>query len=123
MWRDSAYILDMLLAARKARDFTEGVAWEQFRRDELVQNAVMRQIQIIGEAARCVSGEYQSEHAEVPWRDIISLRNRLVHEYFRILPRRVWDVVEKDIPKLIRVLEGLVPPENQAEASAIEDPD
>lgn len=43
------------------------------------------------------------------------MRNRLVHEYFRILPRRVWDVVEKDIPKLIEVLESLVPEENEGE--------
>ncbi len=115
MWRDDAYVLDMLLAARKVLEFTEGVDWVRFQRDELVQNAVMRQIQIIGEAARMVSPEYQREHPEVPWRDIVGMRNRLVHEYFRILPSRVWDVVEKHIPALIRLLEPLVPPE-QADA-------
>lgn len=111
MWRDDAYVLDMLLAARKVLEFTEGVDWEQFSRDELVQNAVMRQIQIIGEAARNVSSGYRGSHGEVPWADIVGMRNRLVHEYFRILPRRVWDVVEKDIPGLIKVIEPLVPPE------------
>lgn len=109
MWRDDAYVLDMLLAARKTLEFARGVAWEQFKRDELVQNAVMRQIQIIGEAAGRVSSEYQDHHGEVPWREMVGMRNRLVHEYFRILPRRVWDVVEKDIPRLIEVLEPLVP--------------
>ena len=92
MWRDDAYVLDMLLAARKVLEFTKGVDWVRFQREELVQNAVMRQIQIIGEAARMVSPEYQSEHPEVPWRDMVGMRNRLVHEYFRILPDRVWDV-------------------------------
>jgi len=115
MWRDDAYILDMLLAGRKVREFMEGVHWEQFSRDELVQNAVMRQIQIIGEAARSVSEECQSKHTSVPWRDIIGMRNRLVHEYFRILPRRVWDVAEKSIPELILMLEPLVPDESGAE--------
>ena len=115
MRRDDAYILDMLLAARKVLEFTEEVDWERFSRDELVQNAVMRQIQIVGEAAHSVSPGYQSEHAHVPWPEIIGMRNRLVHEYFRILPRRVWDVVEKDIPRLIQVLEPLVPDENEAE--------
>jgi uncharacterized protein with HEPN domain len=115
MWRDDAYILDMLLAARKVLEFAQGVSWEQFRRDELVQNAVMRQIQIIGEAAGKVSAGYQGEHADVPWRDIIGMRNRLVHEYFRILPRRVWDVVEKDIPQLIESLEPLVPEDKEGE--------
>ena len=109
MWRDDAYVLDMLLAARKVLEFTEDIGWDRFQRDDLVQNAVMRQIQIIGEAARKISPEYQEDHPEVPWRDIVGMRNRLVHEYFRILPRRVWDVVEKDIPELIRIVEPLVP--------------
>jgi len=109
MWRDDAYVLDMLLAARKVLEFTKDIEWERFQRDDLVQNAVMRQIQIIGEAARKISPEYQGDHPEVPWRDIVGMRNRLVHEYFRILPRRVWDVVQKDIPQLIRIVEPLVP--------------
>jgi uncharacterized protein with HEPN domain len=112
MWRDDAYVLDMLLAARKVLEFTKGVDWVRFERDELVQNAVMRQIQIIGEAARRVSPEYQSEHPEVPWREMVGMRNRLVHEYFRILPGRVWDVVEKHIPPLVQLLESLVPPDD-----------
>jgi uncharacterized protein with HEPN domain len=111
MWRDDAYLLDMLLAARKVRDFTQSTTGEQFQADELMQNGVMRQIQIIGEAARKVSLQYQQEHREIRWQEIIGMRNRLVHEYFRIIPERVWDVVEKDIPKLIRLIEPLVPPD------------
>ncbi len=113
MWRDDAYVLDMLLAARKVLEFTRNVDWVQFKRDELIQNAVMHQIQIIGEAASKVSPEYQSDHPDVPWRDMVGMRNRLVHEYFRILPGRVWDVVEKHIPKLVELLEPLVPPEDE----------
>ena len=52
MWRDDAYLLDMLLAARKVCQFTQNVTWKQFKADELLQNGVTRQIQIIGEAAR-----------------------------------------------------------------------
>ena len=111
MWRDDAYLLDMLLAGQKVLSFTQDVSWEQFQSDELVQNAVMRQIQIIGEAARKVSSECQQAHPEIPWQGIIGMRHRLVHEYFRIIPERVWDVVEKDIPELIRLIEPLVPPE------------
>jgi uncharacterized protein with HEPN domain len=111
MWRDDAYLLDMLLAARKVQNFTQAVSWEQFQGDELTQNAVMRQIQIIGEAARKVSSQYQREHPEISWQAIIGMRHRLVHEYFRIIPERVWDVVEKDIPELIRLIEPLVPPD------------
>ena len=115
MWRDDAYVLDMLLAARKVLEFTRGVTGERFERDDLIQNAVMRQIQIIGEAARRISPEYQIAHPEVPWKDVIGMRNRLVYEYFRILPGRVWDVVEKHIPDLVQLLDPLVPPEDTGE--------
>jgi len=67
MWRDDAYLLDMLLATRKVQQFTQGVTWNQFRGDELLQNAVMRLIQIVGEAARKVSPEFKQAHPEIPW--------------------------------------------------------
>lgn len=116
MWRDDAYLLDMLLAARKVIEFTRDITWERFKYDDLVQNAVMRQIQIIGEAARKVSNDYQREHPEIPWQEIIGMRNRLVHEYFRIIPKRVWDVVDKDISQLIRLIEPLVPPDDSSDS-------
>jgi uncharacterized protein with HEPN domain len=116
MWRDDAYMLDMLLAARKVENFTRGVDWEKFKGDDLLQNAVMRQIQIIGEAARKISQQYKDSHPEIPWQMIIGMRNRLVHEYFDIIPERVWDVVEKDIPELIQLIESLVPPDESSKA-------
>ena len=111
MWRDEAYVLDMLLAARKVRRFTRGVTETQFYADELRQQAVMHLIQIIGEAARKVSAEYEQAHPEIPWRLMVGMRNRLVHEYFRIDLGKVWEVVEKDLPALIPLLEALVPSE------------
>ena len=111
MWRDDAYMLDMLLAARKVQSYTRNINWERFRDDDLIQNAVMHQIQIIGEAARKISRQYKDAHSEIPWQMIIGMRNRLVHEYFDIIPERVWDVVEKDIPELIRLIEPFVPPD------------
>jgi len=111
MWRDDAYMLDMLLAARKVQSYTRNVNWERFRDEDLIQNAVMHQIQIIGEAARKISRQYRDAHSEIPWQMIIGMRNRLVHEYFDIIPERVWDVVDRDIPELIRLIEPLVPPD------------
>jgi uncharacterized protein with HEPN domain len=115
MWRDDAYMLDMLLAARKVEDFTAGINWEKFKANDILQNAVMRQIQIVGEAARKISRQYRDAHSEIPWQMIIGMRNRLVHEYFDIIPERVWDVVERDIPELIRLVEPLVPPDEPSQ--------
>ena len=111
MWRDEAYLLDMLLASRKIRDFSQGVSQECFQQDELMQHAIMRLIQIVCEAARRVLQELQQEHPEIPWRQVIGMRHRLVHEYFQIIPVKVWEVVERDIPVLILLVEPLVPPD------------
>lgn len=110
MWRDSAYLLDILNAARKVRQFTTGVTEEEFEGSDLLQSATMRQLGIVGEAARKVSQETRNARPEVPWSDMIGMRNRLIHEYSRINLKRVWDTIQNDIPRLITLIEPLVPP-------------
>jgi uncharacterized protein with HEPN domain len=112
MWRDDARLLDMLLAARELAKFTEGVSFEAFERNRLLQHAVVRLIEIIGEAARNVSTDFKAAHPEIPWSGIVGIRNRLIHEYFRVAPDKVWEVVEKDMAALIALIEPLVPPEH-----------
>jgi len=114
MWRDDAYLLDILLAARKVREYTAGLSQDDFERNELVQSAVMRWLTVIGEAARNISPEYQAAHADIPWSEMKGLRHRLVHEYFRIQLPIVWDTIQSDLPKLIAQLEPLVPPNPDA---------
>jgi uncharacterized protein with HEPN domain len=111
MWRDQAYLLDILLAARKILKFTQGYDMEKFEADEVMQHAVMRLIQIIKEAARKISSEYKDTYHTIPWTQIIGMRNRVVHEYFRVVTEVVWEVVEKDFPALIPLIEPLVPSE------------
>jgi uncharacterized protein with HEPN domain len=111
MWRDDAYLLDVLIAARKVLRYSAGFSWESFREDDRTQDAVMRNIQIIGEAARKLSEQFRGEHPEIPWNEILGMRNRLVHEYGRILVEKVWETVVEDIPALVRQIEPLVPPE------------
>ncbi|MBN1796027.1 MAG: DUF86 domain-containing protein [Sedimentisphaerales bacterium] len=79
MWRDDAYLLDMLPAARRVIKFTQEIKFSQFQIDEIIQNAVM-------------------------------------HQYFDIIPSKVWEVVQKDIPELIKILEPLVPPPDEPES-------
>ncbi|HKI02188.1 MAG TPA: DUF86 domain-containing protein [Thermoanaerobaculia bacterium] len=111
MWRDDAYLLDILIASRKVLRYTEGFSWESFRQDERTQDAVMRNIQIIGEAARKLSEELRRDHSEIPWGEILGMRNRLVHEYGRVHVEKVWETVVDDIPALIQQVQPLVPPE------------
>ena len=113
MQRDDAYLLDILIAARKARKFLESMTWKEFERSELHQNAVMRPLEIIGEAARLVSQQTRDAHPEIPWEQMIGMRNRLIHEYFRVNLTTVWDTVQNDLPCLIALIEPLVPPEDE----------
>jgi uncharacterized protein with HEPN domain len=111
MWRDDSLLLDILIAARKIAQFTEDMTWVEFAKDSMCQNAVMYNIQIIGEAARNVSEETKTAHPDIPWHEIVGMRHRLVHDYMRIDLAKVWDTIEEDIPPLIEALGPLVPPD------------
>ena len=113
MRRDDAYLLDMLLAARKARAFIAGMTWEDFNRSDLHQNAVLRVLEIIGEASARISPETRAAHPEIPWTQMVGMRNRLIHEYFRVNWLTVWETVQRDLEDLIAHIEPLIPPEEQ----------
>ena len=113
MRRDETYLLDILIAARKALKFVEGIDQNKFEDNEIIQNAVIRRREIIGEASARVSKDFRKAHAEIPWREMVGLRNRLVHEYFRIDFGAVWDTIHKDLPKLIEIIEPLVLKEDE----------
>lgn len=82
MWRDDAYLLDILLAAKRSREFVSDISREDFERSTLHQHAVMKTLEVIGEAARKISQEKRQSHPEIPWAQLIGMRNRLIHEYF-----------------------------------------
>jgi uncharacterized protein with HEPN domain len=106
---DRVYLWDMLTAARAVVDFTRGRTLADYASDLLLRSAVERQIEIIGEAARRVSKEFQEAHSEIPWRPIQAQRHVLAHDYGEIKHERVWRVAETHVPELIVQLEPLVP--------------
>ena len=108
--RDAAYLLDMLQAAEKVRRYVGDVKQEEFIEDEVLRDAVERNIEIIGEAARKVSETFKSRHLEIPWRKMVAQRNVLVHEYDKISVDEMWIVATFHIPKLIDNLIPLIPP-------------
>lgn len=110
---DSAYLLDILIAARKALKFVEGIDRNEFEGNEILQNAVIRPLEIIGEASAKISKEFRAAHRGIPWREMIGMRNRIMHEYFRIDYGIVWDTIQKDLPKLIELMEPLIPKEDE----------
>ncbi len=110
---DDAYLLDMLVAAHKALAFTAELTYSQFVRSELHQNAILKVLEIVGEAASRVSDDTRQAHPDISWQQIVGLRNRIVHAYFEIDLDVVWRIVQEDLPGLIAQLEPLVPPESE----------
>lgn len=107
--RDAALLLDMLLAARDARSFVEGLDEAAFFASRLHQNAVIRSVEVVGEAAGKVSAATQVAHPEIPWRDITGMRHRLIHGYGDVRLDLVWTVVRDHLDPLIAQLVRLVP--------------
>ena len=110
---DDARLLDMLLAAREAMTFVDDLTYSEFKRTRMAQLAVLKAIEIVGEAASGVSVDLRNAHPEIPWSGIVGMRNRLVHGYFDINLERVWETVQRDIPRLVSQLEPLAPPEDE----------
>ena len=106
--RDAAFLQDMPLAARDAPGFIRGLNQTSFLESRLNQNAVIRSVEIIGEAAGKVSTEIQAAHPEVPWREITGMRHRLIHGYGDVRLDLVWTVAQDRLPSLTAILEKLV---------------
>ena len=101
----------MLVAARKASMFVEGLTYERFVESDLHNNAVLKVLEGIGEAAFRTSESTKDAHPEIQWPQIIGLRNGIVHVYFEIDLDMVWNIVNDDVPTLIRELERIAPPD------------
>lgn len=110
MRSDDSLLLDIFNAARKLQRFTAGMSRAAFNQNELVQSAVVRELQVIGEAARLITDETKHQQSQVNWHAISGMRNRLIHEYFDVDFDIVWDTIQQDIPLLISQLEPLIPP-------------
>jgi len=76
------------------------VSFDDFSNNEMMLAAVVRELEIIGEAAGKLSKNFKSEHPEIPWADIVGMRNRLIHEYFSVDVKLVWQTSQKNVPEL-----------------------
>jgi len=92
-------MLDILEAIERIEKYAEE-GKQIFESDELIQTWIVHHITIIGEACRTLPEEFQARYANVPWADIVGMRDILVHHYFGIDTEAVWSVVEKDLPEL-----------------------
>lgn len=105
--KDMARLWDMLDAARTAIEFTKGLRCDDLLKDRKTRHALERSLEIIGEAARCVSPETRENLPGIPWRSMIGLRNVLAHEYGDIRYEILWAIVQEKLGPLIGQLENM----------------
>ena len=97
---DSVYLLHIRDAIEKIQGYTREVTQQSFHSNTLVQDAVIRQIEIIGEATKRISEKTRTPHSDIPWQDIAGMRDKLIHDYFGVDIEKVWLTVQVDIPLL-----------------------
>lgn len=105
------YLDHILQAIARIERYTHTHSYESFSQDELCQDAVIRNIEIIGEAARNIDGhapEFARQHPEVPWAALYAMRNRVAHGYWTVDLAVVWQVVIRDIPELEKTLRAIL---------------
>lgn len=110
--RDTAFLWDMLEAARTVVRILGDRSLEEFIREEeeIVRLAVERKLEVLGEAARRISGELRERHPEIPWKDVVGLRNVISHQYEKVDYAEIYRICRERIPSLVEQLSLLVPP-------------
>ncbi len=96
------------------------MTYDQFAQDLKGQDAVIRRIAVIGEAAKRLSEEFRTNHPEIPWRGMTGMRDVVIHSYNQVKLVEVWAVIQTDIPALIAQIEPLVPPDTPDEPDGTE---
>ncbi len=102
----------MLDSIEKILEFTNGIDFEEFFRNDMINSAVIRKIEILGEATANLPLKFRNKYPKVPWQTIKDMRNMLIHEYFGVDIPTVWNTVKINIPVLKKQLEEILEKEN-----------
>lgn len=111
MSRDAAYLLDIYQSAQIIQGFVLDMDEDKFNADIKTQDAVIRRLAIMGEAAKRVSSELKEHYPAIPWRSMSGMRDILVHDYNKVNLERVWRVIIDEMPQIILQIEPLITPD------------
>lgn len=105
---DDDLLEDIREALRRIREYAAAMTYDRFLADTKTQDAVVRNLEIIGEAARSLSIALRRKHPDVPWRGMVGVRDRLIHHYFGVNLDIVWDIVAVELPALESQIEAIL---------------
>jgi uncharacterized protein with HEPN domain len=101
------YINDLVEACEDILSFTEGMSYSDFSGDKKTVNAVIRSLEVIGEATKNLPVSFRNNYPDIPWKQMAGMRDKLVHEYFGIDKQMVWQVIEKHIPGILPLIKEI----------------
>lgn len=110
---DIVYLYHILESIELIEQFVEGIDIGDFIDNKMIHSAVIRQLEIIGEASKFVSDDLKNKYTAIPWRIMGDMRNVLIHEYFGVDLDAVWDTVKNDIPKLRQYINEIIESEGK----------
>jgi len=108
MRNDRAYLTHIRDAIDTIEEYLEVVSYEEFTSKKMIIDAVVRELEIIGEASNNLSEEFRERHPDIVWRRMKDMRNFLIHEYFGVNIKVVWDTCKEDLPKLSKLINDLL---------------
>ena len=108
MRNSKIYIEDIIAAMESIEEFVKGIGFEEFRKDDKTSSAVIRKFEIIGEAAKQVPQDIKEKYAEIPWKEMSGMRDRLIHFYFGIDYKLVWATIKERLPRLVPALKNII---------------
>jgi uncharacterized protein with HEPN domain len=91
----------------EVEEFTRGLTYESFMKDRKTINAVIRSLEVMGEASKRIPDEVRAKHSDIPWKRMAGMRDKLIHEYVGVDLETVWDVIQEEIPPIRPLLEEL----------------
>jgi uncharacterized protein with HEPN domain len=108
MKRDlNLFIQDILENIKDIESFSKGLTEKEFETNKLKQNAIIRSLEVIGEAVKNIPEDFRKKYPAIPWKDIARFRDILSHSYFGVNMDRVWNIIEKDLPNLKKGMEKM----------------
>ena len=103
---DSIYLKHILEAIESIESYLNSFTYESFVKDKRTIDAVVRELEIIGEASNNLTDDFKNNYPKIPFRDIVDMRNVLTHEYFGVNTKIVWDTCEKNLPELKEIIKA-----------------
>lgn len=106
--REVDFLIDIGDAVDRVISYAMGMSWDEYIKDYKTQDAVVWNLEVIGEAAKNLTDEFRRQHPGIPWRDMMGTRDRLTHHYFGINQEIVWQIIQQDLPGLKKQIAQLI---------------